>query len=112
MSTEQLVIVIKAKQTIHNTARKIAKEVGVFLGMEFDADALDIIAELTYKKLLLYGMPKRSTITVDDVKLLVRRNDSLKELVEAKVELINSIKLPESVSNKRKRKTANWLVKE
>ncbi|KAJ8957774.1 hypothetical protein NQ314_006486 [Rhamnusium bicolor] len=104
----------KTKQTIHNTARNIAKEVGINLNMEFDTDALDIIAELTYKKLLMYGLDldsfqkhaKRSTITADDVKLLVRRNDSLKKLVESKLETINSLK-PAEPSAKRKRKPTN-----
>lgn len=45
----------KTRQTIYNTARKIAKEVAATFNMECDSDALDIIAELTYKKLQAYG---------------------------------------------------------
>ncbi|KAG5871479.1 hypothetical protein JTB14_032193 [Gonioctena quinquepunctata] len=108
MTTEQ-----KAKQTVHNTAKKIAREVGSGFNMEFDTDALDIIAELTYKKLLLYGTDldafqkhaKRSTINADDVKLLVRRNESLKELVDSKLQTINALKPADSANAaKRKRK--------
>nr|XP_023013128.1 centromere protein S-like [Leptinotarsa decemlineata] len=108
MTTEQ-----KTKQTIHNTARKIAKEISANFDMEFDSDALDIIAELTYKKLQLYGTDldafqkhaKRSTITADDVKLLVRRNESLKELVDSRLQAIIARNPHEPTNNqKRKRK--------
>ncbi|CAH1154126.1 unnamed protein product [Phaedon cochleariae] len=108
MSNEQ-----KTKQSIHNTTRKIANEVASNFNMEIDADALDIIAELTYKKIQLYGLDldafqkhaKRSTINADDVKLLVRRNESLKQLVDSKLQTINSMKPPEAAGpSKRKRK--------
>ncbi|VEN48372.1 unnamed protein product [Callosobruchus maculatus] len=48
---------------------------------------------------------KRSTITADDVKLLVRRSESLKAVVEAKMKLLNSLKPNEAPAPaKRKRK--------
>lgn len=76
---------------------------GTQLEMEYESDAVDLIAELTYKKLISYGSDleaferlkgqtkrslnsmifaflrhaKRATINADDVKLLVRRNNSL-----------------------------------
>lgn len=40
---------------IIQTSKEIAKEVAGNLKMEFENEALDIIAELVYKKLLLYG---------------------------------------------------------
>lgn len=43
------------KQTIYNTSRCIAKEIGEKLGTKFDQNALDIISELTYKRLIIYG---------------------------------------------------------
>ncbi|VEN48371.1 unnamed protein product [Callosobruchus maculatus] len=103
----------KTKHSIYNTARKLAKEVAADLKVEFHQDVLDIIAELVYKKLVLYGgdmdafqkHAKRSTITADDVKLLVRRSESLKAVVEAKMKLLNSLKPNEAPAPaKRKRK--------
>ncbi|KAF5308692.1 hypothetical protein FQR65_LT06053 [Abscondita terminalis] len=51
---------------------------------------MDIISELVWKKLQAYASDleafqkhgKRSTVTADDVKLLVRNNESLRKLVE------------------------------
>ncbi|RZC32039.1 CENP-S domain containing protein [Asbolus verrucosus] len=67
----------------------MVREVSANLNIEFESDVLDLIAELTWKKLTLYGSDleafqkhaKRSTITSDDVKLLVRRNDSLVRII-------------------------------
>nr|CAH7741638.1 unnamed protein product [Callosobruchus chinensis] len=102
----------KTKHSIYNSARKLAKEVAADLKVEFHQDVLDIIAELVYKKLVLYGgdldafqkHAKRSTITADDVKLLVRRSESLKAVVETKLKLLNSLKPAEAAAAKRKRK--------
>ncbi|CAH0554813.1 unnamed protein product [Brassicogethes aeneus] len=109
MSTEQ-----KTKHVIYNTSRKICKEVGETVNVEFSPDALDLIAEFAYKKILLMGSDldafqkhaKRSTITSDDVKLLVRNNESLKELVNNKLQIIASTKPAgdTTVAAKRKRK--------
>ncbi|XP_019872415.1 centromere protein S [Aethina tumida] len=112
MSSEQ-----KTKHVIYNTARKICKEAGSKFNMEYTQDAQDLIAELTYKQIQLMGFDleafqkhaKRSTINTDDVKLLVRRNDSLKEMVDAKVQVIAANKPAEAATSaaappKRKRK--------
>ncbi|CAH2011244.1 unnamed protein product [Acanthoscelides obtectus] len=103
----------KTKHSIYNTARKLSKEVAADLKVEFHQDVLDIIAELVYKKLVLYGSDldafqkhaKRSTITADDVKLLVRRSETLKTVVESKMNLLSSLKPAEApTAVKRKRK--------
>lgn len=107
MSVEQMV-----RQSIHNSAKAIIKELGEKLGVEFDQNAQSIIAELTYKRLLIYGSDleafqkhaKRSTITADDVKLLVRRNDSLREIMENKLNKLIALKPPADVPNTTKRK--------
>ncbi|XP_018575255.1 centromere protein S-like [Anoplophora glabripennis] len=109
MSTEQ-----KIKQTIHNTSTKLAKEVAASHNMEIASDGIDLIAEMTYQKLLGYGIDldafqkhaKRSTITADDVKLLVRRNESLKQMVDSKLQAAGSLKpTPDNTTGaKRKRK--------
>ncbi|KAK9887334.1 hypothetical protein WA026_022002 [Henosepilachna vigintioctopunctata] len=83
MSTEH-----KVKHTIYSTSRKICREVGSEIGVEYEPEALDLISELVFKKLISYGTDleafqkhaKRSTINADDVKLLVRRNNSLVNL--------------------------------
>ncbi|XP_044754612.1 centromere protein S-like isoform X1 [Coccinella septempunctata] len=103
-----------AKHNIYSTSRKICREVGDEMGVEYEANALDLIAELAVKKLSLYATDleafqkhaKRSTVNADDVKLLVRRNDSLKELVDNKHNDLQGNKPPEAnVGVKRKRKT-------
>ncbi|KAJ8911036.1 hypothetical protein NQ315_017402 [Exocentrus adspersus] len=120
LSTKTVKLRNKSRQVVYNTARKIAEEAAACLDMECDPDALDIIAELTYKKLQLYAVDleafqkhaKRSAITADDVKLLVRRNESLKELVDKKLQAINSLKPPESTTSgvKRKRKPTETIT--
>ncbi|KAH1012749.1 centromere protein S [Dendroctonus ponderosae] len=111
MNTEQQI-----KQHICTYSKRITGEVGDQLGMKFESHALDLIAELTYKKLSLYGADleafakhaRRSMVTADDVKLLVRRNDSLKKLVDEKAQRLQENKPPEATGSvKRKRKTTN-----
>ncbi|KAJ3621938.1 hypothetical protein MTP99_002481 [Tenebrio molitor] len=105
----------KLKHSVYSTARKISREVGTSLGMEFEPDVLDLIAELSWRKLTLYASDleafqkhaKRSTVTSDDVKLLVRRNDSLKELMEEKLRAIQDNKPPPDPAPKKKRKTSS-----
>jgi hypothetical protein len=45
----------KLKHSVYSTARKISREVGTSLGMEFEPDVLDLIAELSWRKLTLYA---------------------------------------------------------
>ncbi|KAL1506119.1 hypothetical protein ABEB36_005543 [Hypothenemus hampei] len=104
----------KFRQHIYTYSRKISNEVGEHFNMKFESNSLDLIAELAYKKLTLYGADleafqkhaKRSTVTIDDVKLLVRRNDSLRKMVEEKVDYMQINKPVEATTAvKRKRKT-------
>ncbi|XP_044271117.1 centromere protein S-like isoform X1 [Tribolium madens] len=105
----------KLKHSVYFTSRKMSREVGAHLNLEFDSDVLDLIAELTWKKLILYASDleafqkhaKRSTVTSDDVKLLVRRNDSLKELMASKLQAFNDIKGSSESTSKNKRKASN-----
>ncbi|KAJ3644084.1 hypothetical protein Zmor_026757 [Zophobas morio] len=105
----------KLKHSVYSTARKMSREVGTNLNMEFEPDVLDLIAELTWKKLTLYASDleafqkhaKRSTVTSDDVKLLVRRNESLKELMESKLQSIQDNKGTSEPASKKKRKASS-----
>ncbi|CAH1378673.1 unnamed protein product, partial [Tenebrio molitor] len=105
----------KLKHSVYCTARKISREVGTSFGLEFEPDVLDLIAELSWRKLTLYTSDlgafqkhaKRSTLTSDDVKLLVRRNDSLKELMEEKLRAIQDNKAPTDPAPKKKRKASS-----
>ncbi|XP_056639037.1 centromere protein S-like [Diorhabda carinulata] len=109
MSNEQ-----KTRQTIYNTTKEIANKIGGKYEVEFDNNSIDLISELVYKKIISYGKDlesfqkhaKRSTITTDDVKLLVRNNKSLVELVDSKLKVLNSLKQTEdpTTTSKRKRK--------
>ncbi|KAH0809648.1 hypothetical protein GEV33_013143 [Tenebrio molitor] len=95
------------------TKEQISREVGTSFGLEFEPDVLDLIAELSWRKLTLYASEafqkhaKRSTVTSDDVKLLVRRNDSLKELMEEKLRAIQDNKAPTDPAPKKKRKASS-----
>ncbi|XP_063891981.1 centromere protein S [Helicoverpa armigera] len=76
----------KSRAALHRDVRSIGTETCHFLGLEITKAAMEIVAELVYKKLLLYGADleafakhaKRATINAEDVKLLVRRCPSLK----------------------------------
>ncbi|XP_030753236.1 centromere protein S-like [Sitophilus oryzae] len=108
MTTEQ-----KIRQTISNTAKKVTNEFGINSNIEYSADALNLIGEFVVNQLGMYANDletfqrhaKRTQITVDDVKLLVRRNDSLKEFVDEKIKVISKNKPAEApTTSKRKRK--------
>ncbi|CAF4903029.1 unnamed protein product [Pieris macdunnoughi] len=76
----------KLQAAVHKDVRGICTEASHFLGLEITKPAIEVIAELVFKKCRVYGSDleafakhaKRSTINADDVKLLVRRNPSLK----------------------------------
>ncbi|XP_022117981.1 centromere protein S [Pieris rapae] len=76
----------KLQAAVHKDVRGICTEACHFLGLEITKPAIEVIAELVFKKCHVYGSDleafakhaKRSTINADDVKLLVRRNPSLK----------------------------------
>ncbi|XP_041979320.1 centromere protein S-like isoform X2 [Aricia agestis] len=77
----------KNRAALLRDVRSICTETCHLLGLDITKPSTDVITELVYKKILLYGSDleafarhaKRSTISTDDVKLLVRRNPSLKE---------------------------------
>ncbi|XP_075237233.1 centromere protein S-like [Lycorma delicatula] len=81
----------KLKASFYYSVSKISKSVGnnntVIGPFNIDKDAIELIAELLYKKLELYSEDleafaknrKQSTVNVEDVKLLARRNPQLKE---------------------------------
>ncbi|XP_063826028.1 centromere protein S-like [Ostrinia nubilalis] len=97
----------KIQATLHRDVRAICTETCHFLGLEITKPAMEIIAELVHKKLSVYGADleafakhaKRSTINAEDVKLLVRRNPSLK------AHLSTITPAPSSVVKEKRRKT-------
>ncbi|XP_072387185.1 centromere protein S-like [Diabrotica undecimpunctata] len=109
MSTEQ-----KTRQIVYNTTKEMVNKIAPQYEMEFDNNSIDLISELVYKKIQMYGSDldafqkhaKRSTITAEDVKLLVRNNKSLLNIVESKLQVLNSLKKGEesTTTTKRKRK--------
>ncbi|KAJ9598785.1 hypothetical protein L9F63_026680 [Diploptera punctata] len=76
----------KLRVTIHSDVHKISKEVAEQINMELDELSTSLIAELIWKKMKVISQDleqfakhaKRTTINAEDVKLLVRRNPSLK----------------------------------
>ncbi|XP_023727199.1 centromere protein S-like isoform X2 [Cryptotermes secundus] len=67
----------------------MCREVGGQIKMELDKDAVSVIAELVWRKMCVISQDlehfakhaKRSTINAEDVKLLARRNPSLRAIV-------------------------------
>ncbi|CAG4940736.1 unnamed protein product [Parnassius apollo] len=98
----------KARVSLHRDVQAICKESCHLLGLEITKPAMEIIAELLYKKISIYGLDleafakhaKRSTINADDVKLLVRRNPSLKTH-------LNTIQSNQPSTSKDKRRKTN-----
>ncbi|XP_026726719.1 centromere protein S-like [Trichoplusia ni] len=99
-SFESLTSTQKIRATLHRDVQAICTETCHFLGLEITKPAMEIVAELLYKKLSVYGTDleafakhaKRSTINSDDVKLLVRRSPSLKNHLNTLVPNTNTPK--------------------
>ncbi|KAK9700918.1 CENP-S protein [Popillia japonica] len=80
----------KLRSGIHLDTKQISKDVSKELEIDFDEAAVELVGEMVFKKLLLYGSDleafckhaRRSTVTPDDVKLLCRNNASLKVFLE------------------------------
>ncbi|KAL4705907.1 hypothetical protein ACJJTC_017489 [Scirpophaga incertulas] len=97
----------KTRAALHRDVRALCAETCHFLGLEITKSAMDIISELVYKKIDVYGQDleafakhaKRSTINSDDIKLLVRRNPSLK------AHLNKVAPTPNTVTKEKRRKT-------
>ncbi|XP_050675952.1 centromere protein S-like [Leptidea sinapis] len=100
----------KAQAGLHRDVRAICSETCHFVGLEITKPAMEIIAELVLKKLVVYGSDleafakhaKRSTVNAEDVKLLVRRNKSLK----ARIDTLSS-----NTPKEKRRKTIPLVIK-
>ncbi|XP_053609527.1 centromere protein S-like [Plodia interpunctella] len=81
----------KVRVSLHRDIRTICTETCHLMGLDITKSAMEIVSELVYKKLIIYGTDleafakhaKRTVINADDVKLLVRRNPSLKTHLNA-----------------------------
>ena len=99
----------KLKLTVLCDTKKICREIGDGLKkkVSFEKQAYELIAEMVWRKVEDYGSDleqfakhaKRTTINADDVKLLVRKNPSLKERILKLSEDMSSA----STSKKRKK---------
>ncbi|XP_026492210.1 centromere protein S-like [Vanessa tameamea] len=103
----------KVRSALHRDVVAICTEASHCLGLEITRPATAIIAELVFRKISAYGLDleafakhaKRSVINQDDVKLLARRNSSLRDR-------LNGIcKNTPSVSKDKRRKTTVPVVK-
>ncbi|XP_068633606.1 centromere protein S-like [Battus philenor] len=112
-SFENLTKSQRTRATLHRDVISICNEACHLLGLEMTKPAMEIIAELLYKKITVYGLDleafakhaKRSTINGDDVKLLVRRNPSLKTHLSGILSNLQSIKI-----DKRRKTNATMAV--
>ncbi|KAF4525255.1 hypothetical protein B566_EDAN012790 [Ephemera danica] len=100
----------KLKVSVFNDVRKICEEVGQTTKMSFSRKSMDLISELVWRKLKIYGEDleafskhaKRATINSDDVKLLVRRNASLRAHISKIADEINAGKEPRKGKQQKK----------
>ncbi|CAH0398462.1 unnamed protein product [Chilo suppressalis] len=114
MSFENLSRNQKIRATLHRDVRVLCSETCHFLGLEITKPAMEIISELVYRNICLYGSDlesfakhaKRSTINAEDVKLLVRRNPSLK------AHLNTLVPTPSSAVKEKRRKTVVPFTKQ
>ncbi|XP_042893747.1 centromere protein S-like [Penaeus japonicus] len=82
------------KAAIHFTVGRTCEEIGAELGLSFTKQVIATLSEITSRQLQTYALDleafakhaRRSTISCDDVKLLVRRNsqlaDHMKEMAD------------------------------
>ncbi|XP_017782070.1 PREDICTED: centromere protein S-like [Nicrophorus vespilloides] len=102
----------KLRPAIHATVLEICNELEPILNVKYEPDCVELIGELVWKKLCLYGQDleafskhaKRTTINNEDVKLLVRRNESLKKLIDDKS------KATTSTTSKSKKSTSTIVL--
>ncbi|CAH2096434.1 unnamed protein product [Euphydryas editha] len=102
----------KIRASLHRDVLSICKETSHYLGLDITGPAVAVIAELVLRKVSLYGLDleafakhaKRLVINQEDVKLLARRNSSLKERLNGLCKNISS------ASKEKKRKTVQPLV--
>lgn len=102
----------KLKLTVLCDVKKICNEVGSGLTQKvtFDKQSVELIAEMVWRKVQDYGTDlelfarhaKHTTINADDVRLLVRKNESLKERITKISEELSS------GSSKKKRKDKDF----
>ncbi|XP_069675920.1 centromere protein S-like isoform X2 [Periplaneta americana] len=79
----------KLRLTVHSEVRKICQEIGGQVDMEMNKAATSLVAEFIWKKMQVVSKDlecfakhaKRSTINAEDVKLLTRRNPSLRTTI-------------------------------
>ncbi|XP_050351051.1 centromere protein S-like [Nymphalis io] len=103
----------RVRTALHRDVVAICTEATHCLGLEITRPATAIIAELVFRKISVYGLDleafakhaKRSVINQDDVKLLARRNSSLK------AHLNGLCKNTHSLSKDKRRKTTVPIVK-
>ncbi|KDR15492.1 centromere protein S-like isoform X2 [Zootermopsis nevadensis] len=79
----------KLRLSVLRDVSKICQEVGGQIKMELEKDVINLIGELIWKKMRVISQDlehfakhaKRTTINAEDVKLLTRRNPSLRATV-------------------------------
>ncbi|KAF2364352.1 CENP-S/Mhf1 [Trinorchestia longiramus] len=79
-------------EAVHYTVGQICQEVGTRLGVRFSTPVMAAVADIATSQIDIYAQDltafakhaKRSMVSTEDVKLLVRRNPSLKIHIEDK----------------------------
>ncbi|XP_057365779.1 centromere protein S-like [Daphnia carinata] len=79
----------RLKASIHFTVGKMCEEQEIKTQISFDKNVIATISEILWQKIKLISQDleafakhgKRTTINLDDVKLLVRRNEDLKAIL-------------------------------
>ncbi|XP_042242725.1 centromere protein S-like [Homarus americanus] len=97
------------KAAIHFTVGRICEEVGAELGLTYHRKVIATLSEITCSQLEHYATDveafsnhaRRTTVSTDDVKLLVRRNPQLAEHIK---EMTDSMEETRKKKGKRGRK--------
>ncbi|XP_077295945.1 centromere protein S-like [Arctopsyche grandis] len=95
---ETLTLQQKLRLTLQRDVQAICQEACQILELDIQDHAVDLIAELAWNNLQVYATDleqfakhaKRSTINTEDIKLLVRRNSTLKSYVTGCAENISA----------------------
>ncbi|XP_039277295.1 centromere protein S-like [Nilaparvata lugens] len=110
----------KLKLSLYHTVSKICHQTGqdnsVVGEFSFSKDANELISELIWKKLESFSLDlelfaknrKQSTINIEDIRLLVRKNASMKEHVDNMI-LVNGLEKKQRSSRAAEPSTSTEL---
>ncbi|XP_020829817.1 centromere protein S [Phascolarctos cinereus] len=112
---QQLTLIQNLKATLHYTVGSMCQEAADAQGVRFTKPAIAAISEVTFqqcehfaKDLEMFARhAKRSTVNMEDVKLLARRSGSLLNYITEKSEEISRVNQEQKDKKKKKAEGGN-----